>query len=78
MQGVGFRFFTQDVARSEGLHGYVTNRPDDRVEAVAEGDDAALDRFELALRRGPSGARVDHVIVDDVGPSGIDTGFEIR
>jgi acylphosphatase len=78
VQGVGFRFFALDAARREGLHGYVVNLPDGRVEAQAEGDDAALDRFELALRRGPSGARVSQVTVDDAGPTGHDTGFEIR
>ena len=78
VQGVGFRFFTLDAARREGLHGHVVNLPDGRVEAHAEGDDVALDRFEMALRRGPSGARVADVTVDDTGPTGHDTGFEIR
>ena len=78
VQGVGFRFFALDAARREGLHGYVVNLPDGRVEAHAEGDDASLDRFEMALRRGPSGARVTEVTIDDTGPTGHDTGFEIR
>jgi acylphosphatase len=78
VQGVGFRYFTLDAARREGLHGYVANLPDGRVEAEAEGDDTALDRFEMALRRGPSAARVEHVVVDDIGPTGADRGFEIR
>lgn len=78
VQGVGFRFFTLDAARREGLHGYVLNLPDGRVEAQAEGDDEALERFERALHRGPSGARVAQVTVDDIGPTGHDTGFEIR
>ncbi len=78
VQGVGFRYFALDAARREGLHGYVANRPDGRVEAHAEGDDASLDRFEMALHRGPSGARVEQVVVDGVAPTGHDTGFEIR
>ena len=78
VQGVGYRYFTLDAARREGLHGHVTNLADGRVEALAEGDDDALDRFEMALRRGPSGARVETVVVDDVGPEMRSTGFEIR
>ena len=78
VQGVGFRFFALDAARRDGLHGYVVNLPDGRVESQAEGDDEALERFERALRRGPSGARVEQVTVDDTGPTGHDTGFEIR
>ena len=78
MQGVGFRFFADAVARREGLHGWVRNLPDGRLEALAEGDADAVDRFEHAIGRGPSGARVERVEVDDTAPSGRDTGFDIR
>ena len=78
VQGVGFRYFTLDAARREGLHGYVTNRDDGSVEAVAEGEAESIERFERALRRGPSRSRVEHVIVDEVEPAGTGTGFEIR
>jgi acylphosphatase len=78
VQGVGFRYFTLDAARREGLHGYVTNRDDGSVEAVAAGDAESLERFERALRRGPSRSRVEHVLIDEVEPSLSGTGFEIR
>ena len=52
VQGVGFRYFTQDIARREGLTGIVRNLADGRVEVVAEGDDESLTRLEAALRRG--------------------------
>jgi acylphosphatase len=68
VQGVGFRFFAVDAARREGLSGSVRNLDDGRVEAVAEGDAESVVRFERALRRGPSGARVEHVQVDDIEP----------
>jgi acylphosphatase len=78
VQGVGFRYFTLDAARHEGLHGYVTNRDDGSVEAVAEGDAESLERFERALRRGPSQARVERVLVDEIEPRMMTDGFEIR
>lgn len=78
VQGVGFRYFAQDAARREGLTGHVANHTDGRVEAVAEGEAEALDRFERTLRRGPSRSRVEHVLVDEVVPTGVHTGFEIR
>jgi acylphosphatase len=78
VQGVGFRFFTEAAASREGLHGWVRNRPDGSVEAWAEGDAAAVERFERALRHGPAGARVDQVEIDDEVPSGRETGFSIR
>jgi acylphosphatase len=78
VQGVGFRYFAQDAARREGLHGYVLNRDDGSVEAVAEGEVESVDRFERALRRGPSRARVEHVLIDDTEPSFMTEGFVIR
>jgi acylphosphatase len=75
VQGVGYRYFVLDAARREGLHGYVKNLPDGRVEAEAEGEAEALDRFERALRQGPSRARVEHVIVESTNPTSRDVGF---
>ena len=75
VQAVGFRYFALETAEREGLHGWVRNLPDRTVEALAEGDADALDRFERALRHGPPGARVDHVGVEDRMPAGRDTGF---
>jgi len=78
VQGVGFRYFALDAARREGLHGYVANQDDGSVEAVAEGEAESVERFERALRRGPSRSRVEHVMVDEMEPAGSSTGFEIR
>ena len=78
VQGVGFRFFAREAAAHEGLHGWVTNLPDGRVEIAAEGDAEALERFERHIRHGPPGARVDRVEVDEEVPAGRNTGFNIR
>ena len=78
VQGVGFRYFALDAARREGLHGFVTNNDDGTVEAVAEGEAEAVERFERALHRGPSHSRVEHVMVDEMEPEMRSTGFEIR
>lgn len=78
VQGVGFRYFAQDAARREGLNGYVANQADGSVEAVAEGESESVERFERALRRGPSRSRVEHVMVDEIEPGAGNTGFIIR
>jgi len=78
VQGVGFRFFAERAARREGLHGWVRNLADGRVEASAEGEADAMDRFEGTLRHGPSGARVEQVEVEDAVPDGRFAGFNIR
>lgn len=78
VQGVGFRYFTERAAQREGLSGYVRNLADGGVEAQAEGDAAAVERFERALWQGPGGAWVRDVEVTDVAPSLRATGFFIR
>lgn len=78
VQGVGFRFFAEAQAAVEGVHGYVRNLPDGRVEAVIEGDDESVDRVERALRRGPPAAFVESVDVEHIPPSRRATGFSIR
>ena len=78
VQGVGFRHFVSRQAAIEGLHGWVQNRADGRVEVHAEGDREALDRFEHHLVQGPRGARVEDLESTDMGATGHDTGFSIR
>jgi acylphosphatase len=77
VQRVGFRFFVEDAARREGIQGYVRNQHDGSVEVVAEGDAAAMQRFDMAIRRGPAGARVDEVDMLEVEPSSRFAGFRV-
>ena len=77
VQGVGFRFATQRAATSLGARGYVKNLPDQRVEAVFEGTDAAVERALAFVHRGPSHAKVTGVETEPLDPQGFQ-GFEIR
>jgi acylphosphatase len=77
VQGVGFRYYVQDVAQREGVSGYVRNLPDGRVEAHVEGDLEAVTRVERAIRVGPSGSRVDHVDADVLTPGGAFKSFRV-
>ena len=77
VQRVGFRFFIEDAARRENVRGYVRNQHDGTVEVVAEGDADAMQRFEMALRRGPTGARVDDVETTEVEPSNRFSSFRV-
>ena len=78
VQGVGFRMFVHARAAVEGVHGWVRNLEDGSVEALVEGDAESVDRMELALRRGPPGARVERCEVEERAPSHRATGFHIR
>ena len=77
VQRVGFRFFVEDAAQRESIQGYVRNQHDGSVEVVAEGDADAMQRFEMAVRRGPAGGRVDTVETVVVEPSSRFAGFRV-
>jgi len=65
VQGVAFRASTITAARALGLAGWVANRADGSVEAVAEGDEAGIAALIRWCHHGPPAARVDHVEVTD-------------
>ncbi|MEO5742561.1 MAG: acylphosphatase [Vicinamibacterales bacterium] len=77
VQRVGFRFFVENAAQREGIQGCVRNQHDGSVEVIAEGDADAMQRFEMAVRRGPAGARVDDVDTVEVEPSSRFAGFRV-
>ena len=74
VQGVGFRWAITERARSRGVAGWVRNEPDGTVEAVLEGPSEAVDVLVAWIRRGPPGARVDGVTVEEEAPVG-ESGF---
>lgn len=45
VQGVGFRFTAQDIARDLGVFGWAKNLRDGRVEIVAEAEEEVLKDF---------------------------------
>jgi acylphosphatase len=79
VQGVGFRFYAQDVAQELGLAGWVRNLPDGTVEAYAEGPREALEAFIKRLHDGPPLAKVQTVIPAWKTPQGASAeSFSIR
>jgi acylphosphatase len=78
VQGVGFRFYTEVAAVREGLSGFVRNLPDGGLETIVQGDSDAILRFERALRRGPTSARIDSVEAELLPPDERRVGFTIR
>jgi acylphosphatase len=64
VQGVYFRASAVEQARRLNLTGWVRNRFDGSVEAVAEGARANVEEFLTWCHRGPPGARVVNVKAD--------------
>ena len=77
VQGVFFRDSTRSAAESAGVAGWVRNADDGTVEAVFEGEEAAVAGMVEACRRGPGRARVDALDVAEEEPEGLE-GFEVR
>lgn len=77
VQGVFFRAHTRQEARRLGLGGWVRNRADGSVEAVAEGPEDALRQLAAWCQRGSPSARVAAVEERWEAPSGEFTAFSI-
>jgi acylphosphatase len=66
VQGVGYRYFVEQEARSRDLEGWVRNRRDGSVEAVFAGAETSVTAMIVACRRGPSSAQVE-ALQDEAG-----------
>jgi acylphosphatase len=76
VQGVFFRDSVRSEAQSAGVAGWITNRDDGKVEAVFEGDDAAVEQLVDFCRSGPGSADVEDLEVSEEKPDGL-TGFRV-
>lgn len=77
VQGVFYRDWAIRTAQTLGIAGWIRNRQDGSVEALAIGVPDALDAFIARCRAGSPSARVDTLIVTEAEPEPC-TGFERR
>ncbi|MBI5659817.1 MAG: acylphosphatase [Nitrosomonadales bacterium] len=73
VQGVFFRDSMRREAQRLGVAGWVRNRSDGAVEAVVQGEAAAVDAIVRWSRHGPDLARVERVDIEPAG--GVYSGF---
>ena len=83
VQGVSYRYYTQEIARQLELTGWVRNLPEGTVEVQVAGDSAVLEQFREQLREGPRFAVVDDIAEEPLDPDRLvrDLGhraFEVR
>jgi len=75
---VGFRWWTRSRALELGLTGYAANKPDGRVQVVAQGPRAACEHLLDLLKSGDTPGRVDNVVFDWSAPADALVGFTER
>jgi acylphosphatase len=75
VQAVGYRAWAVQQAQSLGLRGYVRNRRDGTVEALACGPEAAVSSFAEACRQGPPLALVERVDIAEADETECGTAF---
>ena len=78
VQGVGYRWSMAQQAQALDITGWVRNRRDGSVEALACGPADAVQALIDWARRGPVMARVEGVTVTEVAMGETMAGFEQR
>ena len=76
VQGVYYRAWTEETARSLGLDGTVRNTGDGNVEAVFSGAPDGVARMLKLCERGPEAARVTKVTMVHEGGT-VAPGFKV-
>ena len=78
VQGVGYRYSTQEIGRRLGLTGWVRNNRDGTVSVFAQGQPEPVAQFLRYLEEGPRMARVESVAAIPAEPDPALQAFEVR
>ena len=78
VQGVWFRQSTKNTAEQHSVKGWCRNTPEGSVEAVFEGEEAAVQAVIDWCKRGPDMAQVDDLQVEWQAPTGEFNRFSIH
>ncbi len=77
VQGVYFRQSMMETAEKNNVLGWVQNLPDNRVEAILEGNNSNVDAVIEWAHFGPAGAVVDELKIAEENYVGEFSDFEI-
>ena len=78
VQGVGFRFTVNRLARRLGIEGWVRNLGDGRVELLCESEEGALKDLLKQIRGGSLRNYIEETEAEWSEPTGEFNNFEIR
>ena len=77
VQGVYYRAYTRDRAKSLGINGWVRNIPGGGVEAVLEGERRQVGEMLKDMKSGPSGSVVLGMELSEIEATGYND-FDIK
>ena len=77
VQGVYYRAYTRDRAKSLGINGWVRTIPGGGVEALLEGERRQVGEMLKAMKSGPSGSVVLGMELSEIEAKGYND-FEIK
>ncbi|MDA3870794.1 MAG: acylphosphatase [Candidatus Marinimicrobia bacterium] len=66
VQMVGFRWFTQRLAKQFNIKGNVKNTITGTVEIIAEGEEENLNLFVGQVKKGPRAANVTNLVKEEI------------
>jgi len=78
VQGVGFRFTAERLAKDFDVAGFVRNLSDSRVELEAEGEDSDLRHFLAAIQTSHLAGYIQNADTEWLEFSGAFSGFSIK
>lgn len=77
VQGVGYRWFVNQVAQNLKLKGTVINNFDSTVTVIAEGNKEDLEMLIIELKKGPPKSKVNELTVQWKQPTNLFINFKI-
>ena len=77
VQGVGFRYWMQNLAINNNIGGWVKNRSLGDVEALIIGQEKEVQKLIKQCKIGPSPATIQNIQINDYNQNYSEKGFNI-
>ena len=77
VQGVGFRYWLQNMAIEKKIFGWVKNNISGDVEVLIIGNEKAIKDLIKLCEKGPPSSQVDHVKVNEYSKDYLKKNFSI-
>ena len=77
VQGVGFRYWMQNLAINNNISGWVKNRSLGDVEALIIGQEKKVQKLIKQCKIGPSSATIQKIQINDYNQNYSEKGFNI-